>query len=372
MRILYFVDSLNIAGAEMLLMGMIESYKQDHQIGVAYFTDGPLREEIASQGIPLYRMSQKGLKDPRAFIRAWQAIRDFKPDIVHTHLSKSDVVGQVSARLLNVPVRIVTWHNTDKWREKNYLSAVMKWLVSGSQQMIAVSEIVAEYHEKNGNYARERITVIDNGIDLNRFNPDTVTPLDKRELWNIPDETQTIGIIARLEPQKAHYVLIDATRIIVDNNPDVHVIIAGKGTLHDQLKSQVNDLGLNDHITFAGIVRDIPAFLAMVDIITFSSDFEGLPIALLEAMAMASPVVSTRVGGIPNVIEDGINGILVPPREPEALANQLLTVLRDKNLQKALGQNARDTIQKSFSSQNMHQKILDLYQKLYQKQRGNK
>lgn len=365
MRILYFVDSLNIAGAEMLLMEMIQNYKHDHQLGVAYFTHGPLYDEIKAQGIPVYRLSEKGLKDPRAFIKSWQVIREFKPDIVHTHLSKSDIVGQLTARLSNVPVRIVTWHNTDAWRKKDTLSAIMKILVSGAHQMVAVSEVVADYHVKHGNYARERITVINNGIDLNRFNLKTVKPLDKTSLWNIPANQQTIGIIARLEPQKAHHILIDAARIIVDENPNVHIVIVGKGTLRDEIELQVEKLGLGNHITFAGIVREIPEFLAMIDIITFSSDFEGLPIALLESMAMARPVVSTQVGGIPKVIKHKENGILVPPSDPKALARELLALLNDKTLQHKLGQNALETIQETYSSQNMHTMILNLYHQLY-------
>ncbi len=366
MRILYGIDSLKIGGAEMLLLNMLKRYQPNHQIEIAYFTDGPLHEDIEAMGIPVHRISKQGLKDPLAFVRLFRIIRRFKPDVIHTHLTKSDVTGQLMGFLAGVPVRVVSLHNNDSWRTKALFSTVMRLIVSPAQKYIAVSEAVRDYIVENSRYPEDRMLVIENGIDLDRFDPAKITPYD-RAAWGISPDAPVVAIIGRLQPQKAHTVFLEAAALVKNEMPEARFVIVGDGDLRAELEAKRDELGLQQQVVFAGIIRDIPAVLAAVDILTFSSDWEGLPVALLEGMAMEKPVVSTAVGGVPLVVQDGENGLLVAPRQPQKLAAELLRVLRDPELASRLGQAARRTIAERYSAGVMHDRILRLYRDLLEK-----
>jgi glycosyltransferase involved in cell wall biosynthesis len=176
-------------------------------------------------------------------------------------------------------------------------------------------------------------------------------------------------MVARLEESKAHHVLLDAAAIVVKTMPNVRFLIVGEGPLRGDLEAQRERLGLQDNVIFAGIRRDVPNIMAMLDIVTFSSQWEGLPVALLEGMGMGRPIVSTSVGGIPDVITSSKNGWLVPSGDPQALAEGYLKVLGDPALAKALGAAARQTVVERFSAVAMHGSILDLYNKILGKSR---
>lgn len=361
MRIMYIIDSLKVGGAEMLLLAMLRSYAQDHELSVVYFTPGPLIEDVTAMGIPMTRISTKGMKDPMVIPHLVSFMRRTKPDVVHTHLSKSDVSGLMAAYIAGVPVRISSIHNVDPWREKGYLSAIMRQWMKTCHHMIAVSEGVREYVIKNSGYPADKITTIDNGIDLNRFNPQTVAPLNKAD-WGIEPDTVTVGMVARLEEQKGHHILIAAAHEVIREMPNVRFVIVGDGHLREGLERQRNQLGLQGKVVFTGILRDIPGVLATLDLIVFSSLWEGLPVALLEAMSMKKPIVSTAVGGIPNVIITGQNGLLVDKDNVMDLAQGIIKVLKDQSLAEQMAEAARKTIEERYSAEAMHQRILQMYE----------
>lgn len=366
MRILYLIDSVKFGGAEMLLLTMAQALAAEHEISVIYFTHGPLYEDFIRSGIKISRISKRGWKDPLLFPKLVALMRKEKPDVVHTHLSKSDLFGLMAAALAGVPVRISSIHNVDPWRQNKLFSAFMRQWTQVAHHHIAVSEKVREYVLQTSKYPVEKLTTVDNGIDLDRFNPATVTPFD-RTIFNIPADAPVIVKIARLEDSKAHHILLDAAAKVMKDMPNVRFLIVGDGPLRPNLEAQRDGLGLQGQVIFAGIQRDIPGIMAIANIVTFSSAWEGLPVAMLEGMAMGRAIVSTSVGGIPNLVEDGVNGVLVPSGDSSALAEGLLRVLRDPEFAAQLSANARKTIETSFSASAMHQRILDLYTTILEK-----
>lgn len=365
MRIVYVIDSLKVGGAEMLLLDMLRTYgDQGHRLAVAYFTPGPLEREVTALGVPAFRVSRNGLADPTALPRLLGFIRRERPDVVHTHLRKSDLVGQLAAALAGVPVRVSSIHNTDPWRRKAALSRINRLLNSPCQRVIAVSQEVHDYLLATHAYPPEKLVTIDNGIDLARFDPQRQPPADLAAAWGLDPTAPTIGVIGRLEPQKGHSVLLEAAVRVTRELGEARFLVIGDGPLRTQLEARRSGLGLDGRVIFTGVLRDIPATLAALDLVAFSSLWEGLPVTMLEAMAMARPVVATAVGGIPGVLCDGENGVLVRAGDPEALAHGLLRVLRDPQLARRLGQQAREVVLQHYSAQTMHRRILDLYQGL--------
>ncbi|MBC8097887.1 MAG: glycosyltransferase, partial [Armatimonadetes bacterium] len=177
MRIMYLLDSMKFGGAEMLLLAMVRRYATDHQITVVYFTHGPLYEDFVKEGVKVIRISERGWKDPLLFPRLMRLMRAEKPDVVHTHLSKSDFFGLMAAWLTGVPARLSSIHNVDPWRKNAVFSAFMRIWTATAQHHIAVSQSVRDYTLKHTHYEQEGDDELDKGVDLGRFLPAADTPL---------------------------------------------------------------------------------------------------------------------------------------------------------------------------------------------------
>lgn len=362
MRILYVIDSLKIGGAEMLLVDLLRAVEgQGNETAVAYFSPGPLGRELEALDVPALRLSRHGLADPRAVVRLLGLIRRWRPHVVHTHLTKSDLTGQLAAALGRVPVRISSAHNTDPWRRTAVLTRINRLITNRCQRVIAVSHEVRDYLVSVHAYPPEKIVTVENGIDLQRFDPQRQQPMDRTAAWGFGDEHPLIGVVGRLEPQKGHSVLLEAAVRVAAEAPEARFVLIGDGSLRSALEAQRARLGLDGQVTFAGVLQDIPAALAALDVVAFPSLWEGLPMALLEAMAMERPIVATAVGGMAGVLHDDVTGVLVAPGAPDELARGLLQILRDPVQARRLGAQARDFVRQHHSMQTMHRRILDLY-----------
>ncbi len=364
MRILYVIDSLKVGGAEMLLFGMLRRYAaQGHDLRVAYFTEGPLGDEIEALGVAVDRISRRGLTDPRALFRLLGILRRGRFDVVHTHLRKSDLVGQLAAALAGVPVRVSSAHNVDPWRKNALLTLIHRLCTRGCQQVIAVSSQVEEYLVRTRTCPAAKIVTIENGIDLERFDPERVAPADRSQ-WGLAPEDLAIGMVGRLEPQKGHDILLAAAARVVRAEPRARFVIVGDGYLREELEAQRARLGLERQVVFAGISRDVPATLAALDVVVSSALWEGLPLTLLEAVAMARPVVATAVGGITGVLEHGRTGVLVAPGDPDALSRALLEVLGDPRAAAERAARAAEVVRARYGERTMHERILGVYRRL--------
>lgn len=362
-RILYIIDSLKIGGAEMLLLGLLDAVKaRGDTAHVAYFTPGPLEAEVTKRGVPLTRLSRKGLKDPRAFWRTYKLMRDWKPDIVHTHLVKSDLAGQIAARLRGLP-RLMTLHNTDPWRVKPMMSAAYRAATAGADACIAVSDRVADHVGKTKGYPRDKITTIVNGIDLDHFTP-TQPPLDLSP-YGVPDDAFVVSVIGSLTPQKDHDNFVKAAAILAAQDPRPYFLIVGDGPLRDEIAAKIDKLGdIGKRIILTGPITQMAELLAATDLQVISSGWEGLPMTLLEGMAMERPVASTAVGGIPDCVTDGQTGVLVPATDAAALAAAMADLLGDPAKCKRLGKAARQTIVKTYGSGAMQHRLFEIYDAL--------
>jgi len=200
------------------------------------------------------------------------------------------------------------------------------------------------------------------GIELDRFHPVSVQEKNRlRAEWGLHEHDAVIGMVSKLWEGKGHAFLIRAFKEIKKEKPQARLVIVGEGYLMESLKALVSQIELSDAVIFTGFLEDVPRVIATFDVAVLPSYFEGMGRVLLEAMAMEKPVVGTRVGGIPDLIEEGLNGYLVSPGNEKELASAVLKVLNDKDLALKMGHAGRKKMTDRFSAESMVRSIEEVY-----------
>lgn len=367
-KILQLIDGLNVGGAEVLLVDLVRGIKASgDDVCVGYSTRGPLEKKLHELDVAFVRLPRLGRIDPILFLGMCRLILCERPDIVHTHLFKSDLHGRLAARLCGVPVVVSTSHNNDVWARRFPLGQLYGLTAKLTDKVIAVSDEVRDYQIQHTGIDSEKICVIENGVDIRRFSNQIEAGHAFRKEFQIDPDALLIGIIGRLKPQKDHANFLNAAAQIKGKIPEARFLIVGDGPLREELKLKAQALGLESSVIFCGLRQDIPAILSALNLLVISSKWEGLPVTLLEGMAARCPIVSTAVGGVPNVVADGESALLVPPEDPSALAIACIKILREPALAQTLVNAGFGRAQQQFSLDAMIHKILKLYQELLEK-----
>lgn len=364
-HILQMVDGLAVGGAEGLVYELTRRLVSDgFRVSVCCCEAGTLADDLMARGIRVTRLPWRARVDPLLVGRMAAEIRRDPPQIVHTHLFKSDFHGRLAARMCGVPVVVSTLHNCDKWATNPAFGISYGLTTWFGDRMIAVAEEVRDYSIRYFHIPAERIVTIPNAIDIERFaNKETAGSGLRAEL-GIAQDAPLFGIVARLDPQKDHATFLRAAALVKKAAADARFIVIGDGQLRQSLKELSSELGLDQAVIFCGERTDIPVVMAALDVLVLSSLYEGLPITLLEGMAAARPVVSTAVNGVTGLVVDGETGLLVPPSDPEALANACLRLIADKDLRLRMGQAGYTRVKERNSLDQMNGRIIDLYQSL--------
>jgi glycosyltransferase involved in cell wall biosynthesis len=235
-------------------------------------------------------------------------------------------------------------------------------MIRYADQVATVSDDIAADLLRRGLSAK-KLVVIDNGIDLTRFSQQKLNGSLKRT-FHFDQQATVVGTVGRLSAEKGHICLLEAARTVIDSFPEVRFLLVGDGPLRSELEEKVAQFNLTGKIVFAGRRKDIPDLLSILDIFVLPSSKEGLPMALLEAMAAHLPVVATPVGAISKVITHGDTGLLVQPANPNELADAILTLLENRQLADTIATNAQRKVHAAFSAKTMTSNYLDLYKRL--------
>jgi glycosyltransferase involved in cell wall biosynthesis len=227
-------------------------------------------------------------------------------------------------------------------------------------RVVAVSEEV-ERSIRQHTKSTIPVDVVLNGIDIRRFDRSIVEGKKLRRDLGIPERAQVVGTVAVFRRQKRLDVWLGAARHLLNRNPDLHFLIVGDGPLREDLLALRDSLDLGNVVHFPGLEEDVRPYLAMMDVFMSSSDFEGLPLALLEAMSMQCVVVATRVGGVPEIIENGVNGFLIEPGRPLALADLTSEVLANVHNLASLKSSARKAVKENFGIARMVRHLEEIY-----------
>ncbi len=305
-----------------------------------------LRRGVRPQVVPSLRNAATPVADLKACLTLFRLFRRARPDIVHLHLLKARVLGGLAARLARVPVVVETFHGTlfhgyYSPGVTRVLLAVERALARRMDGIVAVSPAVREELVRHRVAPPGKIAVIPLGLELARLVRPDVRPGRFRTEMGVPPDAPLIGAVGRLVPIKGLEYLLEAAALVVRRRPAAVFVLVGDGPLRLALENRARALGLVRQVRFAGWRMDVEHVYGDLDVVVLPSLHEGTPVSVIEAMAAGRPVVATRVGGVPDLLQDGETGLLVPPRDPAALAAAILDLLEDPTLRARLGEAAR-------------------------------
>jgi glycosyltransferase involved in cell wall biosynthesis len=362
--VLYIFAALPIGGAEQVLVTEVAGLdKSRYRPIVSVLSEkGPIGELIEKMGIPVFPLGRmKRNQFDYGIIRDLKEImRREKVQLVHTHLYDGGKYGRLAARLAGVPAIVHTVHNIYvKRRTKHHW--INRGLSRFTDRFIAVSGAVKESMVQYDHISPEKIQVLYNGIDLTQMDVSEDRKEIRKALGIKPDEV-VVGVIARLEEQKGHKVLLEALSLIPQLPDTLKVLLVGDGKLRLFLEEETRKRGLSTCVLFLGTRKPVFPILSALDLFLLPSLWEGFSVALLEAMAMGLPVIATRVGGAEEVITSGQEGLLIPPGNPQDLAEAIQKALAHLERFQQMAGRGRERVRQNFSEE----RHLTLLQELYQ------
>jgi glycosyltransferase involved in cell wall biosynthesis len=366
-RVLQLAGSAEWAGGEVYLLQLAKALDRTRfELSVTCPARGPLVERLGRLGVATAVVPmEERLADPRALFALVSHFRRERPHIVQSHGARANFYGRLAARLAGVPRHFSTVHNSlydypvPPLRRALYLS-LDRLTVPWTETILCVAESLARDLIERGRVRAEKVQVIHNGVDLARFDPARADGGKIRRAFGLASGP-VLGLIGRMTPQKDHATFLAALARVRTEVHDVRALIVGDGPLRPAITAEAARLGVGEACCFTGVRDDIPDCLAALDLVLISSVSEGLPFVVLEALAMARPVVATAVNGVTEIIEPELTGLLVPPRRPDLLAQGALALLRDPERARALGQAGRKAVEVRFPVERMVERLERLY-----------
>jgi len=361
-RILHAIRQGKIGGGESHVIDLVENLDDRfYESIVLAFTDGPMISRMKSIGVKTHVIPTETPFDITKWGDVGRLLDQEQIDIVHAHGTRANSNTFFSARRRKIPL-VYTVHG---WSFHPDQQPLLRWLrVRGERFLVNKADLTVcvsdnNYRDATKLFAIPAAKIVKYGINLRRFNPNM--PFNRiREEWGIADHTVLVGYVVRMTLQKDPLTLVKAIALIPDEL-DMKFLFVGDGDLKEAAVGLAEQLGVSHRIIFAGFRTDVPDILHGIDIYCLPSLWEGVPTGTLEAMAMGNPVVTTSVDGAKEVIVDGRNGILVPPRSPERLAEALTKLGRDRLLREELGQHAFETISGTFNVEKMARELEQTY-----------
>jgi glycosyltransferase involved in cell wall biosynthesis len=365
-RITHIISGDLWAGAEVAVAGLLPGLQLEYDVSALLFNEGVLSRRLRQKGIEVSVIQEGGsIRDIPMLTKICRVLREKRSELVHTHDYKETVLGVPAGKLAGVDRFVCTQHGAPEQfrgfaRLKNGLYLLFDRLVIGCcvDRIISVSEDLRR--RLIVRYPPERVVTVHNGIELTTKRP--ADRVERKRQLGIPSSRKLVGTVGRLTPVKGIHHLLKAARLILKARQDVVFVIAGDGPLKNELRKMARELEIHDSVLFLGFREDVIEVMSMMDVFVLTSLHEGIPLSLLEAMGLGLPVVATKVGGIPEVIEDGRSGILVQPGSAEAIAEAILDMLSARA--EAIGSQGRKRVLEEFSTERTVRRTADIYRQL--------
>jgi glycosyltransferase involved in cell wall biosynthesis len=354
-RVLHVIDSLGLGGAQTFLFDLVLEQRRKGRVAptVCCLTEPTwLSERFEKKHIPLFHLNA-GRRNPFQIAsippRLCVWLRRNEVNLVHTHLFVSGAFGRLAAIVTGLPVVV-----HEQLNETEIVTPYGRWIdhILGKRTgaVICVSQTTKDFNVQTKGIDPGRIWVIPNSINPERFSVVDAKSQKQRLLadLDLPNEPHLVIGIGRLEPQKRFDLFLQVAARVHQQMPDVHFLVVGEGSLRRRLEGQSAELGLQSVVRFTGARSDVPDLLGISDLFLLTSDFEGLPLTLLEALAMQVPAVATNVDGTAEVLGGGKGGVLVPPGDSKAMAATVLALLRDAERRQAMGFQGRHLVECTY------------------------
>ncbi len=323
-----------------------------------------LFEKAKERRIPTKLFLCRSSLDVGCLLDIIKTIKTLQIHLIHTHGFKADVYGWIAARCTGIPI-ISTQHGfTHKTRWIRVWESLSLYFVRKMDKVIGVSQEILETLKRH-HIPSDRLDWIPNGVTVPKLFHGSSAQFQKE--YGMDSKTKTIGIIGRLSVEKGHAFFLKALQRVHSQFPNLCAFVIGEGPLKESLKSQAHALGLDAVVHFLGFRSDMERVYPMLDIVVSSSIREGLPLTILEAMSYGKPVVATKVGGVASLIQNGMNGLLVEPRNEEALAHAILFLLTHPAHVRQMGKAARMFVQENYSVKKMCERYQRVYEALVSK-----
>lgn len=365
-RVCFVIPTLEMGGTERQLVYLARGLAPDHEVTV-YCTrrEGHWGKVLRDAGV--YVQVVRSFRVPGGYCPFQAAtfsrlFRKHRPDILQTFLFGFDLPLNRAARNTGVPVVISTRRELATWQKPRHLAQQIRAneLVDC---VVANSRAVADFAIAREGLPAERVRVIYNGVDVAAFS----SPKDGGEIrrrFKIPPAAQVIGMVANFSPVKDHELFLNAAAHLAQQKRNVHFLLVGEGPLRSAILRQARRLKLRRQLTLASTAEVSASWYAAMDLVVLCSRNEGFPNALLEAMAAGRPVVASAVGGIPELVEDGVTGQLITSRDPEHFANAMRDLLENPEKARNMGERATERACTMFSLEKMIAAYRDLYNEL--------
>ncbi len=336
---------------------------------VAVFYEGELAQRLRQVQIPVTLLAPAKLSALAGIVPVRKLIREWRPAIVHTHGVRANLSGRLANKAEGSPARVITTIHSllpldypVAWK-RILFGCFEKWTWPYTDHFIAVSRTMLDWLLQEG-LPRDRTSVIHNAIQLPPVLPRRPEYSALREELGLPQHAILVGTVARLHKVKGHTYLMQAVRKLKEERPDVHYVWVGGGEMEQELREQVRRNGLQDVIHFLGVRQDVPELLPQFDLFVLPSVYEGFGLAALEAMLAGVPVIASAVGGLLEVIEDGHDGLLVPPKNAEALYQALKRALSAPEQMEQMARAAQQKVLEQNSLPRLVRETTGLYRKI--------
>ncbi|NLG84440.1 MAG: glycosyltransferase [Firmicutes bacterium] len=373
MDLIFLITGLAYGGAETQLVRLATRLKI-RGWGIHVISMLPpqaYREELEAIGIPVISLNmRRGVPDPRALWRLVRILRRERPQILHSHMVHANLLARLARPLAQVPVLVCTVHTINeggRWREWAY-----RLTDPFCDLTTQVSRAGLERYVRIGAVPRHKIRFIPNGVDTTKFRPNPEARGRLRQELKLEDVFIWLAV-GRFEEAKDYPNMLQAFAKVLGVREDAVLLIAGQGSLKEKVQSLAEELGIAPKVFFLGVRTDIPDLMNAADAYVMSSAWEGMPMVLLEAGAVGLPVVATDVGGNREVVVDGKSGLLVPPKDSEALARVMLGLMElSPEERRRMGEYGRRHIEENYSLERVVDRWEALYRELMIKKAGGK
>jgi glycosyltransferase involved in cell wall biosynthesis len=359
LRVLHIIPSFGVAGAEQTASYLMVALSEWHDVaGVCLYPsmNSSIESRLLQANIPVWHLGKRTGFDPKLFKSLDRVLKEVRPHVVHTHLSVLRY-ALPGLRRRRVPVVVHTLHNLAE-HETDAFGRVVQWFAFRRAVLpVAISREVAASVKRV--YGVECKAMVPNCIPVENYRRSLADRVRWREKERFDRNAILFTCVGRLEPQKNPLLLVQAFAAL--NNPRIHLIMLGEGSLREQLAVYIREHGLERRVHLLGKRNEVPECLAASDVFVLSSNWEGNPLAVMEAMAAGLPVVATAVGGVPELVESGQQGILVPPGDCAAFTDAMRTLLNDPEKRMAMANAAHARATAAFNVERMAQGYESIY-----------